>query len=110
MSRSYLRVIFAALLVVRKHGVGGFTIPSIRQKKCLNLYKELGEISTKPDDFIKAQIEKQGTDLLPTSDDMANSLGTDDDTAVENDIHSPAFGKRRDPRPFPLSMVSFVLS
>ena len=111
-----IRCCFGVILVaIVGNQVGGFTT-SNRQLKHLR-HSDLEMSPTvdndptvvKPDDFIKQEIEKQRTDsVLPTIDDIRVSLGTDD-SADEGEkpqsSSTTSLSKRRDPRPFPLSMI-----
>ena len=111
------------LLVAEENNVVGFTIiGNNRQlRPWLHLHHDLsvsvemapqavdpGPTIAKPDDFIKQEIERQGTDsVLPTLEDIHSvSSEIEDDPGPEATSSPPTtFSKRRDPRPFPLSMV-----
>lgn len=103
------------LVAVVVRNVGGFTIIDNRhlaplyRSSDLSVGLEVGPtIDNQPAKaIIKQQIEKQGTDsVLPTMDEIHDSLGTDYLKATrESSSPCTTFRKRRDTRPFPLSMV-----
>lgn len=103
-----IRYCFAALVILMNQDSDGFVIGNhkighLHGRTGLSIdlataKVDLYPFTIKSDDFIKKQIEEQGTDsVLPTIDDI------DDNSTV---ISSPAtLSKRRDTRPFPLSMI-----
>ena len=104
-----IRYCFAVLVILMNQDSDGFVIGNHKIGHFLygrtglgldlaTATAETNSITIKPSDFIKKQIEEQGTNsLLPTIDDM------DDNSTV---ISSPAtLSKRRETRPFPLSMI-----
>lgn len=103
-----IRYCFAALVILMNQDSDGFVIGNhkighLHGRTGLSIDLATAKVDPYPftiksDDFIKKQIEEQGTDsVLPTIDDI------DDNSTV---ISSPAtLSKRRDTRPFPLSMI-----